>query len=826
METETAAETAAETETETETETELQTGWYLERGYLERHLENRYLKQQYLKRRYLKDVSPAEPLAVNRTWRVDPLQHFQFYEDGWDPSSKYYWASVAWAGIYGLIMGAAWIVIGISILAFALCACLFCRKRWKERLDGDPPGYTRFQIRVPLGALVLAAALILVGVALLLTGGVQFQSTYRSATQFALGTTQALVSATHNLSAALQRSANTTVFNAVVPPATQQAVLQGAVHADVMATDIQARIVNSIDQLDGYVKIVTITILVIGSLTALLVLLGLVAGFMQWLVASHILVSVIWAMGFITWCTVTLCLLSTLFAGDTSAAMWQVSQQDPVGNSTMQQWLPCARASDVRQAINTTVTAISASNALLNTSIATTYPQLLTALNATGICNPYAGGSTELSYDVTSCPPGTLPPAAFLQSLVTTLPCTNGTCQLKFPNGTVMLLQVPPAALSDLQTASAALTHLVDSVPVLLQIANCTYVKEICEHASGMATDMERDFNMLWCGFIVISVASMLLALALPVYIFRSAHPQADPLVHSLPHLQTQQLALPPGESSLSSPPRTPPLDRRSPPCDGPASAASDSAGAAADGMPQMEDLQLGEERKDQSTLARCAGTSRVSVFFLSFLCSLPVFQCSFHCVSVIFPFFAERAMSSATEAPADVQPPRNLSAKPELGPLSSKILPHLFKLYDCTARDGDFEIYSPDAKFDDPLMSAHGLNQIKSAFYSMQVLFQEGRIVEYTLEETSTGDGSGLVVMDNKQNYKVWGRPFDVDSRIQLKVEGGKVVHHEDLWNKKPLWSDPSNGFMGWLGYSWRRSAMITTDVLMGRGKEPKGRA
>ncbi|CAI5977270.1 unnamed protein product, partial [Closterium sp. NIES-65] len=493
----------------------------------------------------------------------------------------------------------------------------------------------------------------------------------------------------------------------------------------------------------------TITILVIGSLTALLVLLGLVAGFLQWAVASHILVSLIWAMGFITWSTVTLCLLSTLFAGDTSAAMWQVSQQDPVGNSSMQQWLPCARASDVRQAINTTVTALAASVSLLNTSVVTTYPQVLTAVNATGICNPYAGGGADLSYDVTSCPPGTLPPAAFFKAL-TTLTCTNGTCEVHFPNGTVTLLQVPPAALSALQNTSAALTQLIDSVPVLRQIANCTYVKEICEYASGLASNMERDFNMLWWGFIVISVASMLLALALPVYIFRSAHPQADPRPQPRAHVQAQPLALPPGESFLSSPPHTPPHDSPCPPCaaDGPDSAASGSAGAA-DGMSHMEDLQF-EDDKDQSSLAR--------------------------------------SMSSAAETPADVQPPRNLSAKPELGPLSSKILPHLFKLYGCTARDEDFEIYSPDAKFDDPLMSANGLNQIKSAFYSMQVFFQEGRIVEYTLDETSTGDGSGMVVMDNKQNYKVWGRPFDVDSRIQLKVEGGKVVHHEDLWNKKPL--------------------------------------
>ncbi|CAI5517740.1 unnamed protein product [Closterium sp. Naga37s-1] len=106
-------------------------------------------------------MTPVEPLAENRTRRVDPLQHFQYYEGGWDPSSKDYWASVAWAGIYGLVVGAAWVVLGISILAFALCACLFCRKRWKARLDGDQPQYTPFQIRVPLAALLLAAVVIL-----------------------------------------------------------------------------------------------------------------------------------------------------------------------------------------------------------------------------------------------------------------------------------------------------------------------------------------------------------------------------------------------------------------------------------------------------------------------------------------------------------------------------------------------------------------------------------------------------------------------------------------------------------------------------------------
>ncbi|GJP65966.1 hypothetical protein CLOP_g22856 [Closterium sp. NIES-67] len=294
-----------------------------------------------------------------------------------------------------------------------------------------------------------------------------------------------------------------------------------------MAADIEARITDSVDRMDGYVKIVTVTILVIGSVTALLVLLGVVTAFLQWAVASHVLVSLIWAMGFITWCTVTLCLLSTLFAGDTSAAMWQVSQQEPMGNSTMQAWLPCAKADDMQQALNTTAAALSASITQLNASIATNCPQLLTAVNASGICNPYADG-TSLTYNLTSCLPGTMPPTELLQTLAAAA-CSNSTCHIQHPNGTHLEVQVPEAVLNDLKNASSALKLLYSTVPALLQIANCTYVKQICEYASGLAQDMERDFNMLWWGFIVVSIASMLFALALPIYIFRCSHPLNPP---------------------------------------------------------------------------------------------------------------------------------------------------------------------------------------------------------------------------------------------------------------------------------------------------------
>ncbi|CAI6010422.1 unnamed protein product [Closterium sp. NIES-65] len=331
-------------------------------------------------RRYLVEMTPVEPLAENRTRRVDPLQHFQYYEGGWDPSSKDYWAvalslirPLPCPSLSSLPFFLPSFLPPSSVTPSLLPVPLFLssfpsilppslhfhphthsppipppprpfaphfsphfpnyppvrgmgrdlrprrgggmgRTRYKhprfralrvpllpQAVEGpsgrrpasihalpDPRatcraaiGCSRHPVSVPLAALLLAAVVILcprpllapcviqggdgavggggdaisrlstyhsttqftyhstyhsttqftyhsttqftyhsttqVGFALLVAGGVLFHSTYLSATQFTLATTQALVGATHNLSAALQCSANTTLFDAVIP---------------------------------------------------------------------------------------------------------------------------------------------------------------------------------------------------------------------------------------------------------------------------------------------------------------------------------------------------------------------------------------------------------------------------------------------------------------------------------------------------------------------------------------------------------------------------------------------------------------------------------
>ncbi|MFX9847070.1 hypothetical protein ABTP16_14485, partial [Acinetobacter baumannii] len=121
---------------------------------------------------------------------------------------------------------------------------------------------------------------------------------------------------------------------------------------------------------------------------------------------------------------------------------------------------------------------------------------------------------------------------------------------------------------------------------------------------------------------------------------------------------------------------------------------------------------------------------------------------------------------------------------------VSDHILPHILNLYASRASSQDFDIYSPNATFEDPLMCARGVKQIKSAFYSLGKVFSESRIVDYSVEENVISPGKTEILIDNKQYYKFMGKDINMISLIKLYTEDGKIVRHEDRWDKKPLWN------------------------------------
>ncbi|KAJ0102942.1 hypothetical protein Patl1_05851 [Pistacia atlantica] len=154
----------------------------------------------------------------------------------------------------------------------------------------------------------------------------------------------------------------------------------------------------------------------------------------------------------------------------------------------------------------------------------------------------------------------------------------------------------------------------------------------------------------------------------------------------------------------------------------------------------------------------------------------------------------------------------------------ASHIIPHLLKLYGSCATARDFEIYAPGASFEDPLMCAQGVPQIKSAFYSLSKVFSESKITEYSVKENVISPQKLEILIDNKQHYKFLGRNIDMISLIKLHVEDGKIVRHEDWWDKKPLRNRETVKLplVGHILEMTRRASMLATHAMMGFGKDP----
>ncbi|XP_019462216.1 PREDICTED: uncharacterized protein LOC109361270 [Lupinus angustifolius] len=151
-------------------------------------------------------------------------------------------------------------------------------------------------------------------------------------------------------------------------------------------------------------------------------------------------------------------------------------------------------------------------------------------------------------------------------------------------------------------------------------------------------------------------------------------------------------------------------------------------------------------------------------------------------------------------------------------------ILPQLLRLYGSCATSNDFEIYAPRASFEDPLMSAHGMKQIKSAFYSISKVFSESKIVEYSIQENMVSPGQGEILIDSKQHYKFLGKDIDMVSLIKLYVEEGKIIRHEDWWDRKPISNRETVKvpLLGRVAEMTRRGSMLATHVFMRFGKDP----
>ncbi|CAI7845979.1 unnamed protein product [Closterium sp. NIES-54] len=566
-------------------------------------------------------------LAPNRTYRRNPLNGLNYYTGGWNPSSKDYWASVMWSVVYAPLLGLLWLILGLGILGFSLLTCLCCRDKWSEMRDPAYAKYTKKDLWVPLGFMLLGIVAVLVGFSVMLAGGVQLSNRVHKVTDYITESVHFTTSVIFNMTSIVQLTATINITNTVVPPAQKADIQSKAVVANQTATELQAKTEDGITIINNTLRVVTLTFSIIGCIITALCILALIFSLLKWVVASNVIVTLIWVVVFFTWCTTAGFIIAYLVNGDTSVALEEV-EQSPTMNSAMDTYLHCIPSDQLLNA--TRYARYTASTALTtaNTSVATNTPEAFDLVNATGgICVPY-GPPPDYTRNMSYCtpihhpqrrflgqnhappvsllasplpspillspppppapPPEALTAAANSSAVVPEVVQNNLTAAARPPLRNPPLrcsprpcaphacpplpspLPPPPGASSSSQqqhgstngrserphgcchNARAARIHhpqrphprqlllcrqhccgenavrwsavrcAQPSFSSVLILVNCSCAANIAAFALNEAEAMVMDFKMLWVGFLVITIACMMQALSMPIYVFRA----------------------------------------------------------------------------------------------------------------------------------------------------------------------------------------------------------------------------------------------------------------------------------------------------------------
>jgi hypothetical protein len=395
------------------------------------------------------------PLAP-RNDRLDPLDNFHHYRDGYDIKSEHYWASVVFTGISGYAIAAAWLALGLLLLLFACCNCLCGSRDHSKRPRSRAFFWTPRVIVFLLSAVAVGSSVILLIAARRLTSQVN------NVEDVLLEAAQNATDTLHNVSSTLGN------VKGVVLPYNQQ--LYTSLDSTQTKLDSLAVVVNE----KAFVKyrktyqmvfnIVEYVLIVVTSLNLLLITLGFASTFLKLRHFFYFIIFVTWIFITVTWVMFGF-FYSVHYVADDSCLAFKQYLQDPQ-NTTIDDLIPCADLASsssqylqVRQAMKSVIT--SATDQLMY------YTNESTSL--IGVCDPI-GSPPDYNY-TGICANDTLP-IGELSNLLEPFVC-NGTrdaCLQTYP------FYVNQSTYDGVAAIANASQSTLNAFPLMEELTNCSLI--------------------------------------------------------------------------------------------------------------------------------------------------------------------------------------------------------------------------------------------------------------------------------------------------------------------------------------------------------------
>ncbi|CAM6058605.1 unnamed protein product [Sphagnum tenellum] len=433
--------------------------------------------------------SEFRPLAP-KSDRIDPLDHFRKYKDGYNLKSKHYWASVIFTGIYGYAIAAAWTILGLLLSLIACCKyCL--RLRGSSNSRYKRPHDSSGMYWIPgLVISILSAIAIGCGVVLYIASKECKDKAYNvedvilEAAQNATNSITTVSSKLASVQATLQPYSSPSFVTSVNSIETT---------LNKTAANVQSKVLVNKKTYKRIVQIIWIVLLVIISTTLFLIICGLASTFLRWTRFFSFIIVVTWILTTMTWLTFGILFATHNVVSDTCLSL-QEYLQNPV-NTTLNTVLPCAALAAANATYRETRIDI---DSVIRTQNKTfmAYAQGITSL--TGLCDPI-GPAPDYSY-TGICPNNTLP-LGDLQEVIAPLVC-NETSSTGCGSGQV-ITKKQNDSFTDLSNAGQT---ILDTFPLLDGLTNCSFVTNtVSIIVTQQCKPVNTAINHLWIAFVVMS---------------------------------------------------------------------------------------------------------------------------------------------------------------------------------------------------------------------------------------------------------------------------------------------------------------------------------
>ncbi|XP_051219763.1 uncharacterized protein [Lolium perenne] len=444
-------------------------------------------------------------LAAGRTRRSDPVGKLTMYEGGWNISDTHYWASVAYTGAPLFLVAVVWFVgFGVAMLVISCCCC-FCRNR-SDRYS--PTSYI-----ASLVLLVILTCVTIAGCFVLNAGQESFHRSTIGTVDYVEGQGNLTVDNLRNFAGSLAAAKNIGVDNIFLPVDVQQKIDIVEEKLNSSANEFSARIVQNSDKFKTVMDKMQYYLMAVGVIMLGLALLGFVFS----VLGLQFLVSLLVIAGWVV-LTVTISMAGGFIllhnvVGDTCVAMdeWVTHPQD---HTALDDILPCVNVATANESLHRSEEVTAQLVALVNNVIVNIsnrdFPPGFKPLwfNQSGplmpvLCNPFNPDMTARK-----CGPG--------EVTFSTAPdeWKRFQCQVAGDAGSEVCTtvgRVTPPAYNQMTAAASISMGLYEFGPFLMQLQDCTFVRETFTSISvNNCPGLERYSGLVYDGLMLMSVSVML----------------------------------------------------------------------------------------------------------------------------------------------------------------------------------------------------------------------------------------------------------------------------------------------------------------------------